>query len=289
MARPVCRAIGAGRHAFRSPSACGHQGLRFDPGPFSWTTVGRSPLRVTEHPFPVRLGAPRCSSPRCADGRPRGGGRARRGYGAPVARRSDTARSPRRRGVLRHYDRPLHRDQLFLLVAGSSLLVTIVFVGIVMLLTGLPADPVDWVRPALLGLLVAVLSFRLLGIGVTTSRKFQEGLRGRSGGPRGAAGPGDPAGHDFEATGRAAGAVVGRALRRTRSADRAVSAAGASAAPPRRDPEADAPASAPDAALAATPSRPTGPTRPTVGRAARVAGAMDGRRRADRRTKDDPR
>jgi predicted ferric reductase len=31
--------------------ADGHEGIRFQPGQFAWITVGRSPLRITEHPF----------------------------------------------------------------------------------------------------------------------------------------------------------------------------------------------------------------------------------------------
>lgn len=31
--------------------ADGHDGMRFQPGQFAWITVGRSPLRITEHPF----------------------------------------------------------------------------------------------------------------------------------------------------------------------------------------------------------------------------------------------
>jgi predicted ferric reductase len=29
----------------------GHDGMRFQPGQFAWITVGRSPMRITEHPF----------------------------------------------------------------------------------------------------------------------------------------------------------------------------------------------------------------------------------------------
>ncbi len=29
----------------------GHDGMRFQPGQFTWLTIGRSPLRITEHPF----------------------------------------------------------------------------------------------------------------------------------------------------------------------------------------------------------------------------------------------
>jgi predicted ferric reductase len=29
----------------------GHDGMRFQPGQFAWLTIGRSPLRITEHPF----------------------------------------------------------------------------------------------------------------------------------------------------------------------------------------------------------------------------------------------
>ncbi|MCD9625040.1 hypothetical protein [Rhabdothermincola salaria] len=179
---------------------------------------------------------------------------------------------------MRHYERPLHRDRLFLLVAASSVLVTVVFVALVVLLTGLPDQPLDWLRPAVLGLLVALLSFRLLGMGVTSSRTFQEGLRGTSGEHRGAPGGDAPVPHDFEATGRAAGAVVGQALRATRAARTP------SAAPdPGHATEPGSPAeTTPTASADNAPATPAA-TPPRVDATARVAGAMLGRRLAERR------
>jgi predicted ferric reductase len=35
----------------------GHDGLSFEPGQFAWLTVGRSPLRITEHPFSISSSA----------------------------------------------------------------------------------------------------------------------------------------------------------------------------------------------------------------------------------------
>lgn len=35
----------------------GHDGMRFQPGQFSWLTIGRSPLRITEHPFSLSSSA----------------------------------------------------------------------------------------------------------------------------------------------------------------------------------------------------------------------------------------
>lgn len=37
----------------------GHDGMRFQPGQFAWITVGRSPLRITEHPFSFSSSAER--------------------------------------------------------------------------------------------------------------------------------------------------------------------------------------------------------------------------------------
>lgn len=38
-------------------AADGHDGMRFQPGQFVWLTVGRSPLRITEHPFSLSSSA----------------------------------------------------------------------------------------------------------------------------------------------------------------------------------------------------------------------------------------
>jgi predicted ferric reductase len=35
----------------------GHDGMRFQPGQFAWLTIGRSPLRITEHPFSLSSSA----------------------------------------------------------------------------------------------------------------------------------------------------------------------------------------------------------------------------------------
>ena len=94
-----------------------------------------------------------------------------------MTRRPESGNRPkRRRGVLRHYHRPLWRDRLFWLVGAMSVLTTAAVVAVIMVITGVPDSPVSWLRPILLGLAVLLLSFRLLGAGVTTSRHFQRGL-----------------------------------------------------------------------------------------------------------------
>ena len=165
------------------------------------------------------------------------------------------------------------------------------FVSLVVLLTGLPEDALGWVRPGIVGVLVALLSFRLLGMGVTSSVKFQEGLRGASPGAQPQPGDGAAPSHDYEATGRAAGAAVGKALRATRSSPRTSAPTPAPSAqpsphPPGDDHDADGEPAAPPAATTSGPPAPAGPT---VDRAARVAGAMVGRRLAERRRRDEER
>lgn len=202
-----------------------------------------------------------------------------------ASRREPDPAPRRRRGVLRHYSHPFWRDRIFWLVAIPSVVVTAAFVGMLMVFTGVPATPLDWLRPGLVGFLVLLLAFRLLGMGVTSTVGFQTGLDTGSA----------PRSGDLEAKGRAAGAVVGRALQATRGPTQASPAASPTPAgdvappgpPPARDLTAPDPADATDPA-----TRPTAPERPTVtpDRAARVAGAMVGRRLAERRRRtDDPR
>jgi hypothetical protein len=218
----------------------------------------------------------------------------------------------RRRGVLRHYDRPVWRDRLFWLVAIPSVAATAVFVGLLLVIWGVPSDVVGWLRPVVLGVIVVNLSFTLLGASVTTTRHFQRGL-GQGSQPRDG---------DLEAKGRAAGAVVGKALRSAKAARGATvparsrpsptprPAASASSPGPALDPAPDpAVEPAPGHAVEPAPDRagaepdPLGdapnvppnrasvtgrterPPRPpvTADKAARVAGAMVGRRLAERR------
>jgi predicted ferric reductase len=47
---------GPGVHSLVLESV-GHEGMRFQPGQFAWLTIGRSPLRVTEHPFSLSSSA----------------------------------------------------------------------------------------------------------------------------------------------------------------------------------------------------------------------------------------
>jgi|GEM_PF-716067 len=176
-----------------------------------------------------------------------------------MARRSRTTPKKRRRGVLRHYHRPIWRDRLFWLVAIPSVLATALAVGALLGVAGEPDSPVGWIRPVLLGVIVLMLSFRMLGAGVTTSRHFQRGL-GEGSAPR-------P--NDLEAKGRAAGAVVGRAVRAARRPIAATSKPGPEPAGPE-------PKSEPEPAADPTPKI-------TVDNAARSVGSMVGRRLSERR------
>jgi hypothetical protein len=176
--------------------------------------------------------------------------------------------------VLRHYSRPFWRDRMFWLVAIPAAMVTAAFVAVIVALTGVPATPIDWLRPGLVGLIVLLMAFRLLGMGVTSTVGFQEGLN------RGSA----PRASGAEAKGRAAGAVVGKALRASRR-PAATAAAPAPAPAPDPSPEptvTDDPTPQPPRPV---PTVPSGPGRPKVSpdKAARVAGAMVGRRLAERR------
>ena len=150
-------------------------------------------------------------------------------------------RTPRRRGVLRHYHQPVWKDRLFWIVAVPSVVITALVVAVLVLVSGPPDTTIGWARPVLLGLIVLLLSFRLLGAGVTTSRKFQTGLsEGTTSRPG-----------DLEAKGRAAGAVVGRAVKAAKGA-----------------PPSDAPSSRPVVPSDPDNARPAGGSTSSAARAA---------------------
>jgi hypothetical protein len=205
-------------------------------------------------------------------------------------------RSRRRRGVLRHYDRPLWRDRMFWVVALPSVLATAVIVGLLLVLWGVPDSALAWVRIVVVGLIVLNLGFRLLGFSLVTTRHFQRGLGEGSAKREG----------DWEDKGRAAGAVVGRAIASTRKVTSGTSAASESPHRsdngPTRDAVDDPPQTEPDHATEPSPSTVTQPTpgptaspssasapepstKETVDKAARVVGGMVGRRLAERRRK----
>lgn len=158
------------------------------------------------------------------------------GYRAGVAR---TRRPRRRRGVLRHYDRPLWRDRMFWVVAVPSVLITAALVGLLLVVGGVPDDAIGWIRPALVGVVVLLLAFRLLGAGVTTTRHFQRGM-GEGTARRESA---------MEARGRVAGRAVGSALHRARTTR-------AGSPDPTATPT-PAPPPAPEARPATEPPRPS--------------------------------
>jgi hypothetical protein len=230
--------------------------------------------------------------------------------------RDGSAPRRRKRGVLRHYDRPLWRDRMFWVVALPSVVATAVIVGLLLLLWGVPDSGFAWVRIVVVGLIVLNLAFRVLGFSLVTTRHFQRGLGEGSTKRDG----------DWEDKGRAAGAVVGKAISKTR---KATSATAAAAPRPRasddRPPATPAIAASADDAVDAAASGTTGTegptlddrvqpdpapvaeatsapssstsssspgagtdqpsTKETVDKAARVVGGMVGRRLAERRRK----
>ncbi len=115
-------------------------------------------------------------------------------------------------------------------MAVPSALITALVVAVLLVVSGTPDTAIGWLRPVLLGVIVLLLSFRLLGAGVTTSRKFQTGLAEGT-----TARPGD-----FEAKGRAAGAVVGRAVKAAKGTPPSDTPSSRSATP--SDPGAESPA-----------------------------------------------
>jgi hypothetical protein len=182
-----------------------------------------------------------------------------------------SARRRRKRGVLRHYDRPLWRDRMFWVVALPSVLATAVIVGVLLVVWGVPESALGWVRLVVVGLLVVNLGFRLLGFSLVTTRHFQRGVGEGSAKRDG----------DWEDKGRAAGAVVGKAIASTRKATSGTS--NASGSPPPSDKPPAAPSTpAPSTTSASTPEPST---KETVDKAARVVGGMVGKRLAERRRK----
>jgi hypothetical protein len=177
--------------------------------------------------------------------------------------RDASARKRRKRGMLRHYDRPLWRDRMFWVVAVPSVLATAVLVAGMLLLWGVPESALGWVRIVVVGLIVLNLGFRLLGFSLVTSRHFQRGLGEGSAKREG----------DWEDKGRAAGAMVGKAIRTTRKVSGSAGLTGSRPAP--SDDEPATPAN-PTAETAARPPLSDNPRAPaTVPADEQVSAASD--------------
>jgi hypothetical protein len=176
--------------------------------------------------------------------------------------RDASARKRRKRGMLRHYDRPLWRDRMFWVVAVPSVLATAVLVAGMLLLWGVPESALGWVRIVVVGLIVLNLGFRLLGFSLVTSRHFQRGLGEGSAKREG----------DWEDKGRAAGAMVGKAIRTTRKVSGSAGLTGSRPAP--SDDEPATPAN-PTAETAARPPLSDNPRPATVPADEQVSAASD--------------
>ena len=178
------------------------------------------------------------------------------------------------------------RDVHLWLVLVPSLVAGALVAGIVMLVTGVPSSVAGWIAVGAVGVVVVLVAFVTLAMGVNSARAFA----------RGAAESDERRAQSFEASGRAAGAMVGRGLRGLRRGSRR---------PPTARPAIDVASTeqpappAPDAGAASPPSGGAAPPAPhpgsasaergeeppavTVDAAARSIGSMVGRRLADRR------
>lgn len=183
------------------------------------------------------------------------------------------------------------RDVHLWLVLVPSLVVGALVGGLVVLVAGVPSSTAGWVGVGLVAAIVVLVAFVTLAMGVNTARAFS----------RGAAESDERRGRSYEATGRAAGAMVGRGLRGLRRGGRRnptrppaidVASSERPSAPPSAEP--DPPSTAPsrpaaDPSAAPTPKATTPSDRDderppvTVDAAARSIGSMVGRRLAERR------
>jgi hypothetical protein len=166
-------------------------------------------------------------------------------------------------------------DPVFWLATAFALLAGTVVGGGLLLAMGVPDGALAWIWPIGAFLLVGWLAFKLLAMGINTSRALEPGADPTS----------EARAQSLEAGGRAAGAVLGKGaaklVRRTPqpSSDAAPAPPTAAASPAAEveRPHPDAPAGTPTTAPAPDV---------TVDKAARVLGSMVGRRLADRKRPD---
>jgi hypothetical protein len=195
----------------------------------------------------------------------------------------------RRRGTFSAFRRPFLTDPIFWIAAGIAVAIGVVVSGALIAFGGrMPDSVLSWGVAALFFVIAGWLSFKLLAMGLNTSRAIEE------------AEPANEArAQKLEGTGRAAGATLGKGAARLvkgRSKGTAKPAAQTPPAAPTPSPTVATPPPAPAPAPTPTPApRPApaaapapGPTadeKPdvTVDKAARVLGSMVGRRLADRK------
>jgi len=190
----------------------------------------------------------------------------------------------RRRGTFGAFRRPFITDPVFWIAAGISIVIGLAVSGALVAFGGrMPDSALSWGVAVLFFAVAGWLSFKLLAMGLNTSRAIEE-----------ADVADERRAQKLESTGRTAGAVLGKGasrLARGRSAKAPAAAPPAGAAPTPAPAPAPAPTSTPSApraaAAAAPPSAPASAGAEggdvTVDKAARVLGSMVGRRLAERK------
>jgi hypothetical protein len=165
-----------------------------------------------------------------------------------------------RRGSFAAFRRPIVTDLVFWLAAGFAVVAGLVIGGAVLLVTGAPESALGWLWPAGAFAMFGWMSFKLLAMGINTSRALEPSPE-----------PKDQARvQSMEAGGRVAGAVLGKGVRKV------VGGRGASRAGPGRAPAAPSSPSPTSSSAAAAANEPA--PQITVDKAARVLGSMVGRR-----------
>jgi hypothetical protein len=173
----------------------------------------------------------------------------------------------RRRGTFAAFRRPVLGDPVFWLTLGFSLLAGLVVGGALLAVLGIPDTAIVWLWPIIGFALTGWLAFKLLAMGINTSRALEQ-----------ASPPADDGrARTMEAGGRAAGAALGKGARtllgrRGSSPSSSTPTSSSTPAPPGATPADPEPAAGP------APSSDV-----TVDRAARVLGSMVGRRLGERK------
>jgi MFS family permease len=175
----------------------------------------------------------------------------------------------RRRGTFSAFRRPFLTDPIFWIAAGIAIVIGVVVSGALIAFGGrMPDSVLSWGVAVLFFVIAGWLSFKLLAMGLNTSRALEEA---------------EPANESraqkLEGTGRAAGATLGKgAARLVKGRSKGTPKAPADPAPTA----APAPAPSPTPAPAPAPAAEEKPE-VTVDKAARVLGSMVGKRLADRK------
>lgn len=195
----------------------------------------------------------------------------------------------RRRGTFSAFRKPFLTDPIFWIAAGIAIVIGVVVSAALLAFGGrMPDSLLSWGIAVLFFTVAGWLSFKLLAMGLNTSRALEDA---------------EPANESraqkLEGTGRVAGATLGKGAARlvkgrSKSTPKAAPAAptpptaatAAPAPPPAAAPApAPTPAATPAPAAAPTPAPAAEEEKPdvTVDKAARVLGSMVGRRLADRK------